>query len=53
LGNHVTENSADRIKPLVSMANVSQPCVVKQNLLYDEDCHCLAQFRARLHNAQA
>ena len=53
LRNHVAEDSADGVEPLVCRADVVETVVVEQYLLHDEDGHRLAQLRARLHDAKA
>lgn len=53
LGNHVAEDSADRIESLVRGADVIQPMVIKKDLLYDEDRDRLAELRASFHNSKA
>lgn len=53
LGNHVAQDGANGIEPLVSSADIVQAVVVEQNLLDDEDGNCLAQLRAGFHDAQA
>ncbi len=45
LGNHVAEDSPDRIKSLVRGAYVIQPMVIKKDLLDDEDRDRLAELR--------
>lgn len=53
LQHHVTQHRPHGIEPLISLADIIQPHVVEQNLLHDEDGHCLAEFGAGLHDAQA
>jgi hypothetical protein len=53
LVDHVAENCADRIETLIRLANVGQADIIQQYLLHDEDCYCLAELRASLHNAEA
>jgi hypothetical protein len=53
LSYHITENSANSIKPFVCGADVVETVVVKQYFLYDEDGHGFAKLRASFHNAKA
>lgn len=52
LGDHVAENSTDCVEALISLTNVLQSHVVKEDLLDDEDRHGLAELGARLHDTQ-
>lgn len=52
LSDHIAEDSAHRIEPLVCRANVCQANVVKKDLLNDEDGNSLAQLGPGLHNAK-
>jgi hypothetical protein len=51
LGDHVAQNRAYGIEPLVGVADVGKTHVVEQDLLYDEDGDGLAELRAGLHDA--
>lgn len=53
LTDHVTEDSANRVEALVSLADVREANVVKENLLYDEDGDGFAELGTGLHDAQA
>lgn len=53
LSNHVAQHRSDGIEALVSLANVLQAHVVKQDLLDDEDGNCLAELRTSLHDTEA
>lgn len=48
--NHVAEYCADSVEALIRLANVRQAEIVKEDLLHNEDGHCLGQFRASLHD---
>jgi hypothetical protein len=52
LANHVAQNRADRIEPLIRRAYIIETVVVKQYLLNNEDGDGLAELRAGLHNPQ-
>lgn len=51
--NHVAQHGADGVEALISLADVLQAQIVEQNLLDDENGDGLAEFAARLHDAQA
>ena len=53
LVDHVAKHSADRVEALVRLADVSQPHLVEQDLLDDEDGDRLAQLGPGLHDAKA
>jgi len=53
LGDHVAQDRADRVESLVGVADVSQPCLVEEDLLDDEDRHRLGELRAGLHDTEA
>lgn len=52
LRNHITQHRANGIESLVRLADVLQPHVIEQDLLYDEDGDCLAQLRPGLHDTE-
>ena len=41
LTNHITQDCADSIETLISLANVCETGVIKQYLLNNKDCHGL------------
>lgn len=49
---HVAENGSDGVEPLISLADVIETHIVHQDLLNNENGHCLAQLRPSLHDAQ-
>lgn len=51
--NHVAQDGAHGIKPLVGCTNVAETCIIQEDFLYDEDGHSFGQFAARFHDAQA
>ena len=53
LSDHVAENCANSVETLVSLTNVLQAHIVKQDLLDDEDSNSLAELRASLHDTEA
>jgi hypothetical protein len=53
LVDHVAENGADCVETLVGLADVCEPNIVQEDLLYDEDGNSLTEFRTSLHDAQA
>jgi hypothetical protein len=53
LRHHVTENGANGVETLVSLADVGKTSVIQKDLLYNEDGHGLAQLRSRLHDPEA
>jgi hypothetical protein len=53
LVDHVAEDRADSVKPLVRLADVGEAEVVEEDLLNDEDGNCLGELRAGLHDAEA
>ena len=53
LVDHITKNGANSVETLVSLADVGQPNVIQQDLLYDEDGHCLAELRSSFHDPEA
>lgn len=44
LGNHVAENGANGVEPLIGGADVVEAVVVEQNLLHNKDGDSLAKF---------
>ena len=50
---HVGEDGGDGVEALGRGADVRQPHVVEQHLLYDEGRHGLAELGPGLHDAQA
>lgn len=53
LSHHVAQDCSHSVKSLVCSTNVRKTDIIQQNLLYNEDRHRFAQFRARLHDAKA
>jgi hypothetical protein len=53
LSNHITEYGTDGVEALVSLADVLQAHVIKQDLLNDEDSNGLAELRSSLHDTEA
>ena len=53
LANHVAENGAHGVEPLVRRADVVEAVVIQEYLLHNEDGDRLAQLGARLHDAEA
>jgi hypothetical protein len=53
LVDHVAENCADSVEALVSLADVCQTNIVKEDLLDDENGNGLGEFGSSLHNAEA
>lgn len=49
---HVAEDSADGVEPLVGVTNISQACLVQENFLNNEDGHSFRELRTRLHDAE-
>lgn len=52
LVDHITKNGTDSIEALVSLANVLQSEVVKQDLLYDEDGDGFAELTTSFHDTE-
>ena len=50
---HVAENGTNGVEPLIGCADISQPRIIKQNLLNDEDGDRLGELTTSLHDAQA
>lgn len=50
---HVAQDSANGEEALVGVTDVREPCLVKQNLLHDEDGDSFGELRACLHDAKA
>ena len=44
LGDHIAKNSANSIKPFVRGTDIRQANIIEEDLLYDKDCHSLAQL---------
>ena len=53
LVHHVTENRANGIESLVSLADVGEANVIQEDLLDNEDGNRLAQLRSGLHDTEA
>jgi hypothetical protein len=53
LVDHIAQDRPNGVKPLISLANVRQTHIIKQNLLHNEDCHGFAEFRSSFHYSQA
>lgn len=53
LRDHVAQYGSHRIKSLIGSTDICKTNIVKENLLYNENCNCFAEFRPRLHNAEA
>ena len=53
LRNHVAQDRADRVEPLICCANIVQPMVVKKDLLHNEYSYGLAELGAGLHDSEA
>lgn len=53
LVDHVAQDGADGVEPLVGVADVRQAGLVEEDLLHNEDGDRLGELRARLHDAQA
>lgn len=53
LVDHVTQNGADGVEPLVGVADISQASLIQENLLHDENCYSFRKLRTRLHDTQA
>lgn len=53
LRDHITQNGADGVEPLIRGADIREAHVIKQDLLHDKDGHRLAEFRTGLHDPQA
>lgn len=51
--NHVTQDRAHSVKPLVRLTDVAQAHLVEQNFLHDKDGDRLAQLGARFHDSEA
>lgn len=41
---HVAEDSSDGVEPLVRLTNISEPEIVEEDLLHNEDGDGLAEF---------
>ena len=50
LSDHVAQDRSNGVEPLVGRTYVRETDIVQQDLLHDEDGHCLAQFRAGFHD---
>ena len=50
---HVAKDGADGEKALIGMTDVREPSLVKEDLLYDEDCYRLGKLRTGFHDAKA
>lgn len=50
---HVAQDGADGIKPLICGTDISQPSVIQQDLLDDEDSNGLGELTTCLHNTEA
>lgn len=50
---HIAEHRTNGVETLVGLADVREPNIVEQDLLYDKDGDRLAELRARLHDPQA
>lgn len=44
LSDHITQDSSNRVKPLIGCANVRETDIVEENLLHNKDCDSFAQF---------
>lgn len=53
LRDHIAENGAHSVEPLVRRADIRQANVVQQYFLHDEDRDSLAELGSRLHDAKA
>lgn len=53
LSDHVTQDHPDRVKPFVSRTDISEPNIVKEDLLHNEDGDRLAQLGPRFHYSEA
>lgn len=50
---HVAKDGTDGEKALIGVTDVREPSLVKEDLLYDEDCYRLGELRAGFHDAEA
>jgi hypothetical protein len=50
---HIAENGPNSVEAFISVADISQSCLVEQNLLDNKYGNSLGEFRSRLHDAQA
>jgi len=50
---HITENRAHRVEPLIGLTDVGKANIVQQDLLHNENSNGFAQLRSGLHDAQA
>ena len=53
LSDHIAEDCANGVEPLIGCANVRQANVIEKDLLDDENRNGFAQFRTGLHDAKA
>lgn len=53
LGDHIAQNGADCVEPLVCGADIVEAIVIQQYLLNNEDGNGLAELRSSLHYAKA
>ena len=52
LVDHIAEDSSNGEEAFIGMTNVSEACLVKKDLLHDENCDCFRQFRACFHDSE-
>ena len=52
LVHHVAQDSHDGEETLISVANIRQPCLIKQDFLDDEDRNGFGQLRTGFHDAE-
>lgn len=50
---HVAEDRAHSVETFVCVADISQACFIKQNLLDDENGDSLGEFRTCFHDPEA
>jgi len=53
LDHHLAQDHCNVREPVVSLTNVVEASFVEQNFLENKCCHCFAQLRPALHDAQA
>jgi hypothetical protein len=53
LADHVTKHRSNSVETLVSLADVGEASIVKEDFLDDEDGNGLAEFGAGFHDAEA
>ena len=49
---HFAQDHGDVGKPVISLANIIQSCLVEQDFLQNKSSHCLGKLGSRLHDSE-